>query len=391
MKIGVITHWDSLDNYGQQLQCYALQHYLRSQGHEAFLIKYLPEGRKEPKRPLWRRVAGTVKWRFFVPQAVKDELSRLRQARLDNKQLNPQRNFEGFRNDCIASTAIVYRSIGQLRTLPPQADAYITGSDQVWHDALDDPSSAGPYLDFGPSETKRISYAASIGRDLENHELSLFTHYLGRFDAISVREQKACDLCHSVGFKDAVVTIDPTLLLDAAEYRKMMPAKGGHPTAAKPYAFFYLLNIYKAEEVYWNYFEKKITEEGLDVKAVASTGYLPAQEFLPGHRNLLATIPEWLSLIDRAQYVVTSSFHGVVFCLLLHRPFYAVLLKNEFATANDRIFSLLQMAGLEDRAISREEDIERCENTEIVWEAVDARLAQTRNHSVDFLRRALKE
>ena len=47
MKIGIITYWDSLDNYGQQLQCYALQTLLRSWGYDAFLIRYAPEKKKK--------------------------------------------------------------------------------------------------------------------------------------------------------------------------------------------------------------------------------------------------------------------------------------------------------------------------------------------------------
>ena len=42
MKIGIITFWDSSDNYGQIMQCFALQHYLRLQGHRPFLIRFSP-------------------------------------------------------------------------------------------------------------------------------------------------------------------------------------------------------------------------------------------------------------------------------------------------------------------------------------------------------------
>ena len=42
MRIGIVTFCSSNDNYGQELQCYALQKYLRLQGHDAFLIKYAP-------------------------------------------------------------------------------------------------------------------------------------------------------------------------------------------------------------------------------------------------------------------------------------------------------------------------------------------------------------
>ena len=40
MKIGILTYWWASDNYGQLLQCYALQKYLRDLGHESFLIRY---------------------------------------------------------------------------------------------------------------------------------------------------------------------------------------------------------------------------------------------------------------------------------------------------------------------------------------------------------------
>ena len=40
MRIGIMTYWWSNDNYGQLLQCYALQKYLRNMGYDAFLIRY---------------------------------------------------------------------------------------------------------------------------------------------------------------------------------------------------------------------------------------------------------------------------------------------------------------------------------------------------------------
>ena len=40
MRIGIMTFWWSEDNYGQLLQCYALQKYLRDAGHDAYLIRY---------------------------------------------------------------------------------------------------------------------------------------------------------------------------------------------------------------------------------------------------------------------------------------------------------------------------------------------------------------
>ena len=42
MKIGIVTfHWAT--NYGAILQAYALQNYLKKNGHEVFIINYRPK------------------------------------------------------------------------------------------------------------------------------------------------------------------------------------------------------------------------------------------------------------------------------------------------------------------------------------------------------------
>ena len=46
MKIGVLTHLRSEDNYGQILQAFALQKYLISKGHYAYLIQYYSDSKE---------------------------------------------------------------------------------------------------------------------------------------------------------------------------------------------------------------------------------------------------------------------------------------------------------------------------------------------------------
>lgn len=384
MKIGIITNWCSLDNYGQQLQCWALQRYLKRLGHEPYLIKYLPQSPQWKKRVtyIWNRL-------FTSPQKKKAQLEEAL-VWIKNAEDNKQRKFEDFRKKNINSTDITYYNISELRANPPIADMYITGSDQVWNDSLKNPNTAGNYLDFTPPRNvKRVSYAASIGRNIEDREIKKFKQYLSHFDAISLREQNACDFCHSLGFHNAMVAIDPTLLLNAEEYDAIDSSQDRNDSFDKPYVFVYLLNIRTSDDIYWNEFNRQISSEGLQVKVVASSGYLPARDFLPGLTNTLASIPEWLSLVKNAEYVITTSFHGIVFCLLYHRPFYAVLLNNEYAKANTRISSLLSTVGLEKRIVSSAADIKLCKNSSIDWVLVDEKLAQLRSNSVDFLNKAL--
>ena len=381
MRIGIVTYWSSSDNYGQQLQCFALQKYLIGLGHDAYLIKYMPTSHI----PLWRRIARSVKYRLLVSseQKEKDRNTKLISER--NKLLNCRRGFKEFRDKYIKSTEIVYRNIKELRNNPPDADIYICGSDQVWNNSLKDPDTAGWFLDFGKPTAKRVSYAASIGRDIDSCEINRFTRYLKNFNAISVREQKAYALCHQLGFDKSIIAIDPTLLLNSSDYDLIELDSNGTNVAGKPYVFIYTLNIRTAEEIYWDDFQKIIAEDGLQIRSVSSSGYLPARELLPGVQNEQATIPEWLSLIKHSEYVITTSFHGVVFCLLYHKPFYAVLLNNEYSKGNDRIISLLEFLHLSNLIVSNSESLKQINFENIDWIDVGAMIALLRQKSTHFI------
>ena len=69
MKIGILTFWWSEDNYGQQLQAYALQKYLRNAGHDAFLIRYNYEndlGRTNFFVRILKALNPIILFKFFV-------------------------------------------------------------------------------------------------------------------------------------------------------------------------------------------------------------------------------------------------------------------------------------------------------------------------------------
>jgi len=73
MKIGIVTLWISKDNYGQQLQCFALQQYLRNLGHEPFLIRYNDEAARFHKAKVFaRKVLHAYKiHKIFIPGWLK--------------------------------------------------------------------------------------------------------------------------------------------------------------------------------------------------------------------------------------------------------------------------------------------------------------------------------
>ena len=100
-------------------------------------------------------------------------------------------------------------------------DYYVVGSDQVWnphHGKLKD-------LDLlvGIDDSKRISYAASIGIDeLPDSVKDKAKREWLKFKAISVREDKGKDIIEELtGRDDVVVSLDPTMLLTSEEWGKL--------------------------------------------------------------------------------------------------------------------------------------------------------------------------
>lgn len=386
MQIGIITYWSSDDNYGQQLQCYALQRFLRDKKHNAFLIKYKPTAEQKSK---WDKLKGISIGKLLdkLSSPKRKEIAINKLLGNENKELNKARMFEKFRNDHLNTTEIEYHSIEELRQNPPEAEVYICGSDQVWNNSLHSKNTAGWYLDFGNPSIRRISYAASIGRNIEKGEQSTFKTYLNHLNAISVRESSAQALCQSLGFSNVEVVGDPTLLLSANHYLSLCK---DIPKQEHPYLFMYMLNISTPEEIGWDKVSAYLQARSLDLKTVCSSGYLPARELIPDNRNILASIPEWIALIRDARYVITTSFHGMMFCILLHKPFLVMKLTNQYAKGNNRMTSLLATLGIEERIHNSSLPFDRQMENEINWTEVEKKLAALRNNSIKFIERNIK-
>ena len=391
MRIGIVTFWTSDDNYGQLLQCYALQRYLRLQGHDAFLIRYTPQsfflvrGAKVYLKILlrWFVYYGIFyfvnRQRFKAYRVTCNE----RKLSLQNKKINKARNFDQFRNDYIISTSNIFTSIQDLRKNPPHADVYICGSDQIWGLPLKNKDIAGYFLDFGEKNISRISYATSFGRELSLDELKILKKYIRHFTSVSVRDYSAQSICRSCGRNDTVVTLDPTFLLPINAYQELMNKERINNI---PYIFLYMINVFSKEEIHWKSIKEYIEEKQLGIRIVSSSGYCQARELIPEYsNNMPATIPEWMSYINDAQYIVTTSFHGVVFSIKMHKPFLVIPLNNLFSKGNVRITSLLSAIGLEDRILSSERSFaEQIENP-IDWVKIDSITTNLQKESIEFI------
>ena len=349
MKIGILTYWWSQDNYGQLLQSYALQKYLRDAGHDAFLIRY--DSRNDFLRTQFIlrcfKALNPVLLCKFLQHKI--NLKKL----LEESKLN-DRHFDDFREKYIVQSENVYTSYNQLKENPPEADVYIVGSDQVWNFSLFKTVNNcknlihAYFLDFGSTQTKRISYAASWScSDLRSDIIEKISPLLKNFDYVSVREKSGINLCRKCGYDTAEFRCDPTLLLTAENYRSLYKENYDTFKRKNPYLFLYMLNNtcdFDIQKVY-EFAERK----NLEIVYITGNGKIDRYE------KTFATIPQWLSLIDNAEYVVTNSFHCCVFSLLFEKKFGVVPLTKTLAGMNSRIETLSEIFGIKPRWIMEDE------------------------------------
>lgn len=340
MKIGIMTFWWSEDNYGQLLQCYALQKFLRKLGHDAYLIRYDPRN-DYIKTTLILKLLKVYNARLLTEYIY----SKLRVFLSNREQNKNPRRFEQFRDQNIEQSERIYTSYAQLLSDPPDADAYIVGSDQVWNFYNQSVSKCrnlihAYFLDFGKASTKRLSYAASWSVEkLRDDYINEISPLIKKFTYVSVREKSGIALCKKLGVEASWVA-DPTFLLEKKDYHKLFP-KESAVKQKKPYLFLYMLGNdlnYSIREIY-----KWATLNNLDVV------YITGNNFTDPYKKTFATIPEWLSLLYSAKFVITNSFHCCAFSMIFHKQFAVIPIKGRYKEMNTRLDSLWKQFDIDER------------------------------------------
>lgn len=331
MKVGIITYWDTEENYGQVLQAFALQQYLRNSGHDPFLIRYRFMIIGEKPSFKWYRVFVYL---AKLPKYVIWYLNERKRQRSADKYKEAvkdiDRKFDEFKEKYVKHTEEIYDKVSIYQN-PPLADAFICGSDQIWG------GEGAYYLDFAPDDKPKLAYAPSLGGIIsftKEYEVQM-SNWLKRFAFVGMRESTGVEVCNRLGRSDAVQVIDPTLLLDRSTYDNLrIPTK-----TDKPYLLLYVLGnpmSCSLEEI-MAYAKKR----GLEVRYVASSGQGDKYE------HIYPQIGEWLDLIAKADMVITNSFHGTVFSILFERPFANIPLNAGFERMNTRCIELLHAVGLD--------------------------------------------
>lgn len=368
MRIGVITFWDSQDNYGQIMQCFALYSFLSEHGHDVRLIKYKPYQKDSSLKRL-SKLSPQHMWAYYRYRKAQQSMQKL---------CGVTRDFDGFRSTYMRYTEKVYHGFDELwREDWSDYDAFVCGSDQIWSPKPDEQLNAY-FLQFVPLKALRIAYAPSFGRtELPAAYQQQLHSLLRHFDAISVREADGIRFCQSAGM-EAQLVCDPTLLLNPQVYKDLTGVR-----TRDQKAFCYLIKwdtLFPIDEV-----RDYIIQECEGVHYFCTDGQEPYFEY-----EKEQSIQSWVSAIQMSAISFTNSFHGTVFSILSHTPFIAFPLVGESAAMNNRLVSLLTRLGLTDRIYKERTSIKEIASTPIDWDDVDCKLEEFRQLSEKFLLEALQ-
>lgn len=382
-KIGIVTFWTSKDNYGQLLQCWALQQQLKKMKYYPFLIRYYWNPQSNTNLTFYKLL---LKILLIYPliKKIEEILKRIiNRKNLDalNKK-NELREFDKFREEHLICSDEVYDTLDQLQRNPPIADFYIAGSDSIWAQLVANKENQAFFLNFGSIETRKISYAASFLMDkYPEGQKKVLRSLLQSFYSVSVRESSGVSICKSVGCK-SVQVLDPTLLLTKDDYLSKLEIKGNPLNMV----YIYSVNIENEKEIRWSELKDICNKKGVDIKITMGSGMCPGYEIYGSDVDYeYSTIEKWIENINNAKFVVSASFHGVVFSIIMETPFAYIPFRGNKSRLNGRIYDLLSTLGLEDRILTQNVSYESLMSKTINWNDVRIKLGTKRQESIDFL------
>ena len=340
-------------NYGGLLQAYALQAYLKKLGCEV--------------ETLDRRVedAGRIPVKRHVLNLARLMLGRIKSLPTKRRQAWVLKELAAFRDHRLTMSPRI-TSEQELREYyrDREFDAFVVGSDQVWRPRYS-PSILNFFLDFLAdikSPAKRIAYAASFGVAVWEYSSELTEKCKAlaqRFDAISVRESSAVELCREKLGVSSLCVVDPTLLLEPADYKPLIIGCDENVNAGC--VLSYVLDPDPEKRSIADSVGEFIGLKVFSIKPEYSITQVQAKDL---SKCRFPSVESWLHAFRDAGFVVTDSYHGTLFSILFNKPFIAIANSTRGAT---RFESLLSQFGLNERLVDSSSNI----SPELIYKKID--------------------
>ena len=328
--IGTISYniYCNFTNYGSALQTWALHQAIKKLGAHPVLVDYCPDilRDKDPLNPfgnMWDKDEESKRMVELTMPAIRENFHK----------------FDRFYHDRFTRTKKAYTS-GNFNDIESDEglDGFVCGSDTIFcpdEFGIDD----GYYANYDAMRGKSVAYAASFGDPhFTDRTFPVLNERIHNFKALGIRENLMIPYLKEHTSVPVRKVVDPTLLLTAEEYAPVTAER----QINEKYLLLYSRRYSPKME---RYAERLAAEKGWKIVDIS----LRAVNAEKGHQMAYhAGVEEFLSLVKHAEYVVTNSFHGMIFSVQFRRPF--VIFSRE--QCDNKIQELLELFGILDRMIT---------------------------------------
>lgn len=367
MNVKVITR-HSPSNYGSLLQSIATVKTIEGLGHDCSIIDY--------QRPDERGLKGVLtqvncKAGFGNPLkklayiAIRYPIEKFALVRFDRMR----KKYLKMTSRC--SSHVDLKKIS--------ADAFITGSDQVWGPMMNGVYDSAYFLQFVGKDSRKLAYAASFGKTkFDESTIVAYKKMLSEYDKIAVREKSAVSLLEEWGLNNCLgQVLDPTLLLDMSQWTNLLIKKNDFDKY-KDLKYILVYQIHNDPKLS-GYAKRLAKHTGMELLRVNPM----LHQALRGGKFICSPdLSEFLSLVANASCIVTDSFHGTCFSINFGKQFIEILPNNATGTRNQ---SILELTGLSDRILCDFNDYSLVDKV-IDYSKVNELLEVERRKSLEVIR-----
>lgn len=404
-KVGIITYYYHSNNYGGNLQSYALVCYINKlSGFKAEQIcfdflnsqkQYNLDSRgiclNQNKNVTSKKTITFIrKIYYFLGKLVslatyKRAIIRFLNIINSKKFILRERAILRFNAGLIPHSSVVYTS-SNISKCNDEYDTFITGSDQVWSVPSDE------FLLGFVNKKNKVSYAASIARsDITESHRQFIKDKIKLFNNISVRDNSDKDIVSKLTDLPIEVVLDPVFLLEKKEWDNI---SGHNRFSDVKYVFCYFLGDPKKYKIIIKKFAKKNNLKIVIVPHFKSNENSTtfSDLFFGNYKPYDVSPSDFLTLIREAEFVFTDSFHAMAFSLIYNKNFFVIDRISKWGKMNSRIINLLELVGLSDRFCNDKDNqnIEYITNMKpINYSKINNILEKEKQKSRNFLKNSL--
>lgn len=353
-KVGLITFHDTT-NFGSFLQTLGLYRTIVSLGYDCKVIDYKCERIADVELPARKPQSCTPR---DIAKFILFEPIKWRKYNAFQKALSSQMKL-----------TMAYER-GTISQVNKDLDIFVVGSDILWDLTLVN-GDTSYFLDFTDDDKGRIAFSTSVGEEWSDAQKEKLLPLVKRFNHIALREQTSARWMEKLAGQTVQHVCDPTMMVKREDWEQYAnQSKNGEIYRREKYVLVYFPDnrILKDADTY-------AQKNGLQVWCI-NYG-LPIR----GVKNVApVTIEDFLAMVQNAKMVLTASYHGMLFSIYFHIPFYAYLIDG---THNERLISLLEKLNLCDRLRNENATIQM--SAELNFECSSKIIDEWRAYSINLL------